>query len=49
VKTSIWKWYHSDETAPSFSELTFTGRLGAHNIPLYTYKKNNGKEDSSNK
>ena len=48
VKTSIWKWYHSDETAPSFSELTFTGRLGAHNIPLYTYKKNNGKEDSSN-
>jgi len=35
VKTSIWKWYHSDETAPSFSELTFMGRLGVHNIPLY--------------
>ena len=48
VKTSIWKWYHSDETAPNFSELVFTGRLGAHNIPLYTYNKNNGKEDSSN-
>jgi hypothetical protein len=48
VKTSIWKWYHSDETAPTFSELIFTGRMGAHNIPLYTYNKNNGKEDSSN-
>jgi hypothetical protein len=43
VKTSIWKWYHSDETAPNFSELVFTGRLGAHNIPLYSI------EDASKK
>ena len=39
VKTSIWKWYHSDETAPNYSELEFTGRLGAHNIPLYKVVK----------
>ena len=39
VKTSIWKWYHSDETAPTYSELEFTGRLGAHNIPLYKVVK----------
>ena len=39
VKTTIWKWYHSDETAPSYSELEFTGRLGAHNIPLYKVVK----------
>jgi hypothetical protein len=39
VKTSIWKWYHSDETSPTYSELEFTGRLGAHNIPLYKLVK----------
>ena len=39
VKTSIWKWYHSDETAPTYSELECTGRLGAHNIPLYKVVK----------
>ena len=39
VKTSIWKWYHSDEQAPTYSELEFTGRLGAHNIPLYKIVK----------
>jgi len=35
VKTSIWKWYHYDEKAPTYKEIEFTGRLGAHNIPLY--------------
>jgi len=35
VKTSIWKWYHYDEKAPTYKEIAFTGRLGAHNIPLY--------------
>jgi hypothetical protein len=35
VKTSIMKWYHYDEKAPTYKEIVFTGRLGAHNIPLY--------------
>lgn len=35
VKTAIWKWYHYDEKAPNYKGLTFSGRLGAHNIPLY--------------
>ena len=35
VKTSIWKWYHYDEKAPNYKEIEFTGRLGAHNIPIY--------------
>jgi len=39
VKTSIWKWYHSDETAPTYEGLTFTGKLAAHNIPVYRYEK----------
>ena len=37
VKTSIWKWYHTDEKAPNYKEIVFTGRLGAHNIPLYKF------------
>ena len=37
VKTSIWKWYHHDEKAPNYKGFTFTGRLGAHNIPIYTF------------
>jgi len=37
VKTSIWKWYHYDEKAPTYKEIIFTGRLGAHNIPLYKF------------
>jgi hypothetical protein len=37
VKTSIWKWYHYDEKAPTYKGLTFTGRLGAHNIPIYIF------------
>ena len=39
VKTSIWKWYHYDDNAPSFEELEFTGKLGIHNIPIYGIKK----------
>jgi hypothetical protein len=35
VKTSIFKWYHSDESAPTYKGLVFTGRYGAHNIPIY--------------
>lgn len=35
VKTSIWKWYHYDEKAPNYKEIEFSGRLGAHNIPIY--------------
>ncbi len=37
VKTSIWKWYHYDEKAPTYKEITFSGRNGAHNIPLYKF------------
>ena len=36
VKTSIWKWYHHDETAPTYKGLFFTGTFGTHNIPQYT-------------
>ena len=39
VKTSIWKWYHSDETAPTYEGLMFTGKLAAHNIPVYRYEE----------
>ena len=35
VKTSIWKWYHYDEKAPTYKGLVFTGKLGVRNIPLY--------------
>lgn len=42
VKTSIWKWYHYDETAPNYKGLVFTGKLVAHNMPLY--KIDDGKE-----
>lgn len=38
VKTSIWKWYHTDEKAPNYKGLEFTGRLLAHNMPQYIYK-----------
>ena len=38
VKTSIWKWYHSDEKAPTYKGLVFTGKLGVHNIPIYTFQ-----------
>jgi len=41
VKTSIWKWYHYDESAPTYKGLVFTGRLGAHNIPIYTLEDGN--------
>lgn len=36
VKTTIWKWYHNDEKAPNYKGLVFTGKLGVHNIPIYT-------------
>lgn len=39
VKTAVWKWYHYDEKAPTYKEIEFTGRLGAHNIPLYRLVK----------
>ncbi len=38
VKVSIWKWYHSDEKAPTYKGLMFTGRLGIRNIPLYKFE-----------
>ena len=38
VKTTIWKWYHSDEKAPTYKGLVFTGKLGVHNIPIYTFQ-----------
>lgn len=44
VKTSIWKWYHSDETAPTYKGLYFTGKFGAHNLPIYTTKDVNQEE-----
>ena len=39
VETCIWKWYHNDESAPTYSELQFGGRLGINNRPLYGIKK----------
>lgn len=38
VKTSIWKWYHHDEKAPTYKGFVFTGRLVAHSMPLYIYE-----------
>ena len=38
VKNNIWKWYHNDESAPTYSELEFTGKLGIHNTPIYRIK-----------
>ena len=38
VKVSIWKWYHSDEKAPTYKGLMFTGRLGISNVPLYKFE-----------
>lgn len=35
VKSNIWKWYHHDESAPTYKGLVFTGRLVAYNMPLY--------------
>ena len=43
VKTTIWKWYHHDDSAPEYKGLVFTGKLGVRNIPLYTV------EDASKK
>lgn len=37
VKTNIWKWYHEDEKAPNYKGFVFTGKLVAHNMPLYNY------------
>lgn len=44
VKTAVWKWYHSDEKAPNYKGLTFTGKFGAHNIPLYVVDDAKPKE-----
>lgn len=41
VKTNIWKWYHYSSDSPRYKGLEFTGRLVAHNMPLYSY--NDGK------
>ena len=38
VKNNIWKWYHYDETAPTYEGLEFTGKLGIHNTPIYRIK-----------
>ena len=38
VKTNLWKWYHHDEKAPNYKGFVFTGKLVAHNMPLYTYE-----------
>lgn len=38
VKNSIWKWYHSDEKAPNYKGLVFTGKLGIRNTPLYIFE-----------
>jgi len=35
VKTNIWKWYHHDDSAPTYKGFEFTGRYGVHNIPIY--------------
>jgi NAD-dependent dihydropyrimidine dehydrogenase PreA subunit len=43
VKTNIWKWYHEDEKAPNYKGFVFTGRLVAHNMPLYKYE--DGKKE----
>lgn len=38
VKRGIWNWYHFDDTAPTYKGLYFTGKFGAHNLPIYTTK-----------
>lgn len=38
VKSNIWKWYHYDDSAPTYKGLYFTGRLVVNNMPLYTTK-----------
>ena len=35
VKISLWKWYHSDEKAPTYKNLEFTGKFGIRNQPIY--------------
>lgn len=39
VLKNVMKWYHFDETAPTYSEIEFTGRLGLNNIPVYKQVK----------
>ena len=36
VKSNIWKWYHFDESAPSYRGFEFTGRFVVNKMPLYT-------------
>jgi hypothetical protein len=44
VKTSIFKWYHYDSSAPKYKGLVFTGRLGVRNIPMYTVEDGSKKK-----
>ena len=39
VVKAIFDWYHYDESAPSYSEIEFTGRLGLNNKPIYKFVK----------
>lgn len=41
VRTSVWKWYHFDPSAPKYKGLEFTGKFGIYNTPIYVY--NDGK------
>jgi hypothetical protein len=47
VKTSIWKWYHSDEKAPTYNNLEFTGKYGIRNQPIYKLIDPKQKSDDS--
>ena len=38
VKTNIWKWYHSDEKAPTYKGLVYTNKNVAYNMPQYIYE-----------
>lgn len=38
VLKNVISWYHYDESAPTYDELEFTGKLGLHNKPIYKLK-----------
>ncbi len=39
VKVNLWKWYHFDESAPTYDSIVFTNKMGIYNMPIYTQKK----------
>jgi hypothetical protein len=35
VKVNLWKWYHFDESAPSYKGLVYANKNGIFNMPIY--------------